>query len=1093
MTSVSAAKFISAATVLEARAQDIEETQLMDLGTAAKEKRFKRRIGVELDEYMFHQLNAEEEELAIARRWALFDCFFTFIVVLNAIYIGIEVDGYIVRNSPLANNLENAFLICFIIEYLIRFCAHPGRTLTSLWCWLDVFIIVTGLLDYIQLILGMDNAGGGTDYGVLKLFRALRLLRLLRLVKLVHFFRELLLLVSASLAALKTLLWTCVLLAASMYVVSIITLDEMTRDRVDDSGKTFKLVDTDPQLMVWYGDLESCMLTMLQITTSDDLHKVLSVTASSRWWLALILFFFWTFSSLGILNLVVGAMVHAAMSSAKQQESFDNMSELFHQQEKLIVLWETLRTAGMRPVFDDPNTMTKEEMMTYLNTPEVEKMLRSMHIRHDDVVAIMAACRKASGRLETDGFIEGLCRRHGTLRPADIWCWIAHLEVLSLEIKRLQGGSTRVLALLHGLEDHVEKRMDLVLKHAGEISLVSKQDAIDEKAALHGTTDDANKTAAMRQKYSHDHARTRYLAEEITVKQDSLRNAKEAMWARFDGFFGIFVIVQGTFSGLRLVEGMEPYQDIFNMTDTFMFFVFAFEFPIRYKLSREVHKRIKSHPSISWIWKSQDNMPELDSDPPPHWKFFLTVHMTEFFNIFDLVILGFSLQDIFMQEGGTSKAWLRVIRIMRITRVIRVFRLFRELYILWSAIAISLDTLGWVIFVLVLLCYVVCIMVLELLNGQMDPSIPCEPEVPNVPCVHIYENNHEVKEWTDGMSRTMLTLMQVVTYDDWPRIVRSFTDVPEVLLALMLFLIFARLNVLNFLVGMLCYSAHTVMEEESTVKFRNEVTAVRYELDKEAGGFTDGDAPTEQFITEKTVSNLFASGSIQAAAGRLGLAKSDALSVLRKLDPGNEGRVNPDAFIEGCVRLGTPPEGEDIYHLKVVCRQVELELVETSSLLVDIVEDVEVMLTQISRVSEVVAARKQTAMNQMRQEPAKVVPETVRRLQEIHDSATSAASTLKDVKDCPDEADTLPSGYTAFMDQTPRTIHTMALTPRSCWNFLQWAGAPSRAQYEQEDQELEAEIEHLSEQVQVLEEELQRREVTEAMKERVKKVDSKED
>ena len=68
------------------------------------------------------------------------------------------------------------------------------------------------------------------------------------------------------------------LLAASMYVVSIITLDEMTRDRVDDSGKMFKLVDTDPQLMVWYGDLESCMLTMLQITTSDDLHKVLSVT-----------------------------------------------------------------------------------------------------------------------------------------------------------------------------------------------------------------------------------------------------------------------------------------------------------------------------------------------------------------------------------------------------------------------------------------------------------------------------------------------------------------------------------------------------------------------------------------------------------------------------------------------------------------------------------------------------------------------------------------------------------------------------------------------------------------------------------------------
>jgi hypothetical protein len=312
MSALSGSKFISAATVLEARAQDIEETQLMDLGTAAKEKRFKRRIGVELDEYMFHQLNAEEEELAIARRWAAFDCFFTFIVCLNAIYIGLEVDGYIVKGSLLAIRLENAFLLCFVIEYAIRFCSHPSRTLTSLWCWLDVFVIVTGLIGPIQTFFEIED-NGTTDISVVKLFRALRLLRLLRLVKLVHFFRELLLLVSASLTALKTLLWTCVLLTASMYVVSIITLDEMTRTRDNEP----RLVDTDPQLQQWYGSLQSCMLTMLQITTSDDLHLVLSTTSGARWWLGVVLFLFWTFSSLGILNLVVGAMVSSARSAEK--------------------------------------------------------------------------------------------------------------------------------------------------------------------------------------------------------------------------------------------------------------------------------------------------------------------------------------------------------------------------------------------------------------------------------------------------------------------------------------------------------------------------------------------------------------------------------------------------------------------------------------------------------------------------------------------------------------------------------------------------------------------------------------------------------
>ena len=44
------------------------------------------------------------------------------------------------------------------------------------------------------------------------------------------------------------------------------------------------------------------------------------------------------------------------------------------------------------------------------------------------------------------------------------------------------------------------------------------------------------------------------------------------------------------------------------------------------------------------------------------------------------------------------------------------------------------------------------------------------------------------------------------------------------------FLIAARLNVLNFLVGMLCHSAESVVEAENEAKFRKEVAAVPAEL-----------------------------------------------------------------------------------------------------------------------------------------------------------------------------------------------------------------------------------------------------------------------
>merc|ERR1719201_3130699 len=227
--------------------------------------------------------------------------------------------------------------------------------------------------------------------------------------------------------------------------------------------------------------------------------------------------------------------------------------------------------------------------------------------------------------------------------------------------------------------------------------------------------------------------------------------------------------------------------------------------------------------------------------------------------IFDLVVIIITVADVITmiaagqnQTGAAqsveSVGWLRVVRILRIARILRIFRVFRELWILWSAIANSLDTLVWVLMVLFMLVYMCACACLELLNGRVQTGL-LDP--------------HE-----------------------------------EVMVVVGVFLIAARLNVLNFLVGMLCHSAESVVEAENEAKFRKEVAAVRHALNKETAEMSLRGGG-EHYLNEEVIKQMWDRASLQGAAARVQLTSRDAVGVLRKLDPANEGRVQTDSFVEG--------------------------------------------------------------------------------------------------------------------------------------------------------------------------------------------------
>merc|ERR1719253_1847307 len=114
--------------------------------------------------------------------WARFDAFFTAVVMVNAVVIGLQAqEPPLVPGAPASplDEIDDWFLGMFAFEYLFRLCTHPINTIFSGWCWLDFTVVVIGV---VPKGLAMST-GSATDdrlqsASVLRVMRVLKLLRL---------------------------------------------------------------------------------------------------------------------------------------------------------------------------------------------------------------------------------------------------------------------------------------------------------------------------------------------------------------------------------------------------------------------------------------------------------------------------------------------------------------------------------------------------------------------------------------------------------------------------------------------------------------------------------------------------------------------------------------------------------------------------------------------------------------------------------------------------------------------------------------------------------------------------------------------------
>merc|ERR1719161_72467 len=183
------------------------------------------------------------------------------------------------------------------------------------------------------------------------------------------------------------------------------------------------------------------------------------------------------------------------------------------------------------------------------------------------------------------------------------------------------------------------------------------------------------------------------------------------------------------------------------------------------------------------------------------WSFF-TDDREQTWNIFDFVVVVFGVCDLWILQpikrmsGGVSKGRgdrvsglvtiLRVVRILRILRLLRLFKMFHELYLLAMGLVTSCKVVGWISFLFSIVVVISAIFCTTLIGHDAD----------------MFPDPAFIKEYFGTVARSMTTLFQFITLDDWSYVAGKVTCVmPGMHFFFVAYVILTSFMVLSLLTG----------------------------------------------------------------------------------------------------------------------------------------------------------------------------------------------------------------------------------------------------------------------------------------------------
>ena len=216
----------------------------------------------------------------------LFQYSVIFIIIINAITIGVGTYNLDDLLSKIISILDYSITIFFVIEIIIRFIGEPKKKdfFKSGWNIFDSTIVL------ISLIPIPNNSS----------FLLLRLLRVFRVLRIISVIPELKKIIEALLGSIKRVFYVGLLLFIILYIYASIGSILFNSDAPER-----------------WGDVGVSMITLFQVLTLSSWEQVMLPLQGIYWWAWIYFFSFIIICGITMLNLLIAILVDVVINQKK--------------------------------------------------------------------------------------------------------------------------------------------------------------------------------------------------------------------------------------------------------------------------------------------------------------------------------------------------------------------------------------------------------------------------------------------------------------------------------------------------------------------------------------------------------------------------------------------------------------------------------------------------------------------------------------------------------------------------------------------------------------------------------------------------------
>jgi len=384
----------------------------------------------ELSAQTLNKLPSDRGLLGRATGSQAFDGLCAFVILLNAVALGLEVNFEMgdALDEPGSDSewnppvwlrvLQLSFIAFYMLELSLRLAATRSQFFRGVdrhWNMMDSLLVVTAIYEEVSKSASVET--GANDLSFLRLLRLLKMLKMFRVFRLLRFFRDIRTMLATLMGSFMALFWACIMLAVIQYALALVFLQGLStyvrETPLDEMGpKTINNIATQ------WNSITEAMLTLYKATCGGkdwaELSDPIREASSSNFYVYYILFLLYiAFFIVSVMNVLTGMFVDSA-SKIRDKDNEDMID---------LVIEDSRSTIGRFKEFvldkmadrgaPDGQGFSWDVIQRFRNSVPVKELLRSLQLELPEARNIFKVLQMETGdyledTVDVDEFIH-LC------------------------------------------------------------------------------------------------------------------------------------------------------------------------------------------------------------------------------------------------------------------------------------------------------------------------------------------------------------------------------------------------------------------------------------------------------------------------------------------------------------------------------------------------------------------------------------------------------------------------------------------------------------------------------------------------------------